>query len=329
MMTLLSPADNDAFPIRTVAAMTGINPATLRTWERRYRLVEPGRTPKGHRQYSKKQIAMLHRVVALLERGVAISHINFSLIAAEHVSGSRHEQAFWNRLLQRLMTAIAHFDDGVIENIYNEALALYPAKTVTRKLLLPVLDSLGERGTADEGSIAEEYFFGLYLRNKLSGRLRQRKRREQGPRLITACFPGERHEAGILLFALDAVEHGYRCISLGSQVPLEELAYAAKQAQAQGIVLFASQTSPAAQFGKALTQLCHEAGVPVFVGGPSSVILADMVQQAGATALGADNGSGFRRIAARLNDGGRPSATDKNKNTIKQISQENSCSSQV
>ncbi|HWT28549.1 MAG TPA: MerR family DNA-binding transcriptional regulator, partial [Methylophilaceae bacterium] len=42
-------ATKDAFPIRTVAALTGINPITLRTWERRYGLIAPIRTPKGHR----------------------------------------------------------------------------------------------------------------------------------------------------------------------------------------------------------------------------------------------------------------------------------------
>ncbi|MCB1806061.1 MAG: MerR family DNA-binding transcriptional regulator, partial [Candidatus Competibacteraceae bacterium] len=36
-------------PIRTVASLTGVNPVTLRAWERRYNLLRPTRTAKGHR----------------------------------------------------------------------------------------------------------------------------------------------------------------------------------------------------------------------------------------------------------------------------------------
>ena len=35
------------YPISTVSALTGINPVTLRAWERRYGLIQPHRTDKG------------------------------------------------------------------------------------------------------------------------------------------------------------------------------------------------------------------------------------------------------------------------------------------
>ena len=47
------------YPIRTVAAVTGVNPVTLRAWERRYNLLSPTRTPKGHRLYTREQIEKL------------------------------------------------------------------------------------------------------------------------------------------------------------------------------------------------------------------------------------------------------------------------------
>ena len=52
-------------PIRTVAALTGVNPITLRAWERRYGLVRPLRTPKGHRLYTQAHVAEIRRVLAL------------------------------------------------------------------------------------------------------------------------------------------------------------------------------------------------------------------------------------------------------------------------
>lgn len=46
-------------PIREVARLTGVNPVTLRAWERRYGLVVPQRTGKGHRLYSEDQVLPL------------------------------------------------------------------------------------------------------------------------------------------------------------------------------------------------------------------------------------------------------------------------------
>jgi len=37
------------YPMRTLSELTGIPATTLRAWERRYGLLEPVRTPAGHR----------------------------------------------------------------------------------------------------------------------------------------------------------------------------------------------------------------------------------------------------------------------------------------
>lgn len=295
-MSLASRSPSDAFPIRTVSALTGINPITLRTWERRYHLIEPIRTPKGHRLYSKDQIAMLNRVVALLERGVSISQINHAQIAGDPISQATQEDEFWGRLIQRMVTAISRFEEATLESAYNEALSLYSVDTVTQKLLMPMLDKLGKRWQNGEGTIAEEHFFGVYLRNKLGARFHHRKRNDHAPGLLTACMPGEHHEAGLLLFALGAYDHGYRCILLGADMPLEELPAAVKQSQAKGIVLSASYTPDMADFKDKISKLVAKACVPVFIGGHTSVFHGDVIEQIGAVPLGINIDDSFKLI---------------------------------
>ena len=46
----------ELFPIREVSRLTGVNPVTLRAWERRYGLIQPTRTDSGHRLYSQADI---------------------------------------------------------------------------------------------------------------------------------------------------------------------------------------------------------------------------------------------------------------------------------
>lgn len=288
------------YPIRTVSALTGINPVTLRTWERRYKLLEPLRTPKGHRLYSKDQIAMLNRVVEMLEKGTPISRINLSHLLADSENNFAQEEEFWARLIHRMVIAVGHFDETTLESTYNEALALYSVDTVTEKLLMPMLVRLGETWAAGEGSIAEEHFFGVYLRNKLGARFHHRKRLEYGPILITACVPGERHEAGLLLFALSAYDHQYRCVLLGADIPLLDIASAVPKAKAQAIVLSASFVQDLDSLLKELRKLVAQVSVPVFIGGYTALQYADRIEATGAIPLGTQIDDSFKVIAATL-----------------------------
>ena len=52
---------------------------TLRAWDRRYGLMRPHRTPKGHRLYTAEHIEQVHEVLRLVEEGVPISRINEAL----------------------------------------------------------------------------------------------------------------------------------------------------------------------------------------------------------------------------------------------------------
>lgn len=55
--------------IGVVARELGVTPSTLRTWERRYRLVVPQRGDHGQRLYDSDQIVVLRRVLAQVRRG--------------------------------------------------------------------------------------------------------------------------------------------------------------------------------------------------------------------------------------------------------------------
>ena len=63
------------FPIGTVSEQTGVNSVTLRAWERRYGLLKPHRTPKGHRLYSEHDVERVKQVLVLLEQGIPVSRV--------------------------------------------------------------------------------------------------------------------------------------------------------------------------------------------------------------------------------------------------------------
>jgi len=72
------PADTECqalLPIRSVSQVTGVNPITLRAWERRYDLIRPTRTPAGHRLYSQQDIRTIQRIQELAESGMGFAQI--------------------------------------------------------------------------------------------------------------------------------------------------------------------------------------------------------------------------------------------------------------
>ena len=85
-------------PIREVARRTGVNPVTLRAWERRYGLIVPQRTAKGHRLYSQAQVAQVRQILDWLERGVSVSQVRGLLSDARVPSGADDHGCTENRM---------------------------------------------------------------------------------------------------------------------------------------------------------------------------------------------------------------------------------------
>jgi len=290
---------SELFPIRTVANLTGVNAVTLRAWERRHGLIKPVRTPSGHRLYGHEHIESIHHILGLLRKGLPISQVARALPALPQRSRAG-ETDHWSVLRERLMAGTARFDEPELEHTYAAALALHPVEEVTDRLLLPVLRELGRRWQTGEGTVAEEHFFSVYVRDKLGARFHHRTRHDRGPRILAACLPDEQHEIGLLVFALAAHEHGLRIVLLAARTPLEELPGVTQRTHSAAVVLSATLPPPKHVLGEQLTDLVSRAGVPVFVGGVGSVRERDAIVAAGAEVVGTDIPAGVERIRSTL-----------------------------
>ena len=291
-------------PIRTVSSLTGVNSVTLRAWERRYDLIKPVRTPKGHRLYTMADVDLIHQVVTLLDNGMSIGQVRQVLDAGQERPGPALESPSgfspWRNYQERLLRAIAAFEDNELSAVYNEVLSLYPVDIVTNQLIMPLLRELGERWVQGLGSVAEEHFFSVFLRNELGARFHHLNRDRRGPRLLAACLPGEHHEVGLLLFTLAALDRDYRVVLLGPNTPLLELPPVAKRTAIQAIVLSGSANIPMTVIEQDLPALCQVVALPVFVGGQVARRHAETLSATGAIPLGDDLNRALRGIDATL-----------------------------
>ena len=285
------------YPIGTVPEITGVNAVTLRAWERRYGLIQPERTPKGHRMYSQTDMEKIQLILDQLGNGIAISRVAESLTTPDRSKNATADT--WHGYQARMIDAISQFDENVLDSIYNEAMSLYPVDIITVQLLAPLLITLGERWQTTKGSVAEEHFFSVFMRNKLGARFHHRNMRNTGPCLVAACLPGEQHEFGLLLFALAAHARGYRLILLGANMPLDELPHVVERTGSQAVVLSGSVKMDTESFKTGLQNMTHN-NIPVFIGGRVADNYRDVIDAAGAIPLDEDLFITLRIIGSEL-----------------------------
>ncbi len=289
------------YPIRTVAELTGVLPVTLRAWERRYNLVRPRRTEKGHRLYTDADVARIRRVLGLLEEGIPVSRVGPLLDAAPVDEPATTDNGDnWSRYHERMRQALIHFDDGALDAVYNDALSLYPIDLVTRNLTTPLMRDLGATWRNDPAGIAREHFFSAYLRNKLGARFQHLNTRAGGDRLVAACPAGEHHDLGLILFALNLAGHGYHVVVLGADLPSAQIVEAAHIARGRAILLAATAAIDVDRLTTELACMVADSRLPVLLGGEASVRFHDQVSAAGAVALGSDFNTALDRMARSL-----------------------------
>lgn len=286
--TTRQPGEAAGFPIRVLEELTGVPATTLRAWERRHGLLKPKRAPSGHRLYDQQDLARVREVLRLLDANLPIrdaARLVQDGLPAPLPAGRPDNP--WEPMRHRLLRAVETFDDGRLDSLYQEALSLYPIDLVTDQLLAPSLRRLGERWRERDLGIAEEHFFSTYLRNKLGSRLHHESQRPRGRRLLLACLPGERHELGLLMFALGTLGRGYRVLYLGPDLPLGQLPGASARAGAAAVILSGTeQADLAPDLPEQLGALVPRLALPLWVGGSYSNAQAQRLAAAGVGVLG-------------------------------------------
>lgn len=74
-----------SYSIGEVAERCGINPVTLRAWQRRYGLLKPQRTEGGHRLFDEEDILRIEEIKSLIKNGISVGKIKALLDAEKSV----------------------------------------------------------------------------------------------------------------------------------------------------------------------------------------------------------------------------------------------------
>lgn len=232
-------SDELLFPIRDVAQQTGVNPVTLRAWERRYGLIKPLRTAKGHRLYSTEHIERIRKVLDWLERGVAVSQVK-QLLEGQ-VSPQLAEDSPWRSHQAQWFTWIEQLAERQLDEGFKQAMALYPPETLCQHLLLPLLEKLQQRWTVTDGARVEQVFFLTWLRTQLASRIAHNNRLHNSAPLLVVSLSEQTMEPELWLCGWLASYSECPIRVLEWPIPAPDLALAVNRMQPRAVLLYGSQ----------------------------------------------------------------------------------------
>ncbi|MCQ2999476.1 MerR family transcriptional regulator [Pseudomonas syringae] len=281
----------ELFPIREVSRITGINPVTLRAWERRYGLIQPTRTESGHRLYSQADIDEVRSILGWIERGVAVSKVGKILEKTNDVRlqasalDSDVLPGDWAQLQQQIKQAVGTFDEARLEQLYGRVFSTYPLTVVFEDIFLPVWRELLLHHD-QFGQASEWLFLDNFLRARTSQRL-QFARGSAAHKVILSAVPEQCRElelcvAGLLLGSPDL---DIQVLALGQ--PLEELTLVCGKVEPVAVVLY-SNHPPAPDFSRRLKRLSLALDCPLLLAGEGADLAREELEGSPVACIGSE-----------------------------------------
>lgn len=282
-------SEHGFFPIRTVAKVTGINPITLRAWERRYGLIKPVRTEKGHRLYSQQDIDTIGRIHALLEQGVSISQVPPLLQRAAfptakpaqmHDAADECASRTPSSWLHDYRSALTRLDEVALDILEADALGFIHPDELLAAQLLPLLASM-EDGRLQSSAVDTQY---RLLQTRLTQRLAHNARRLSLAVASTPCLvatlPPERSLFSLwhLVWRLRREDLDARMIGAG--VPAPVLLHAMQVQNASSLILLLDHNPAQAVLGSQL-HLLSAAGHRILAVGAYVAELSEILSPLG------------------------------------------------
>ncbi|MBS3752957.1 MAG: MerR family transcriptional regulator [Anaerolineales bacterium] len=317
--TMSTLEETPTYNLGVVVQETGINPDTLRAWERRYGLPQPERTEGGHRIYSRRDIETVKWLIARQEEGLRISQavrLWKEIIQAgrdpfqeQRVPGEgssttspvpreregEGEGVMIRRLRDEWLEAALSYDPMRADYVFSEALARFSEEVATYQVLLKGLEEVGERWYRGDISVQNEHFITSLAKRRVQALIFALPAPIREQKIVVACPPKERHTFSALLITLFLGRQGYPVLYLGADVPGRDFDDMLHFTSSRMVIFSANLLSTAAQVFDIAGQLVED-GIPVGYGGRVFNHIPSLRESMPGLFLGED----FKNIAPRV-----------------------------
>jgi MerR family transcriptional regulator, light-induced transcriptional regulator len=248
----------DMLPISIVERETGLSKDVLRIWERRYGFPEPARDAVGDRLYPRNQIHRLRLIKRLIDSGLRPGKVipqseaqlqELAKICARPLLQSvPHDVDRYLRLIKK------HQADD-LKRLFNQQLVRLGLPKFVTDIIEPLNVQIGEAWMRGELAIFEEHLYTEIVLGSLRVAINALSAEASAPRVLLTTFPNEQHSLGLLMVESLLAGESAECISMGTQMPVSEIAASAMVHRADVVALTFSGAYPAQMIGKGLKEL--------------------------------------------------------------------------
>jgi methanogenic corrinoid protein MtbC1 len=273
------------FSIAAVERDTGIGKDTLRVWERRYGFPMPGRDAHDERSYPLAQVEKLRVIKRLMDQGHRPGRIVAQPLEVLHQLGRGEAQPHATNEtpasqmpahLQVYLSLLQAQDVDGLRLAWHQALSKVGLQRFVTEVAAPMTYWVGEAWAQGDLAVHQEHLFteclSVVMRQAMAAIPQVAP--SGAPKVLLTTFPQEAHGLGLLMVESLLTLQGCRCVSLGTQTPVRDIAQAAAAHQVDVVALsFSANMKPNHVVdGLAELQALLPPRVAVWAGGSASAL---------------------------------------------------------
>ena len=242
------------YPMKMVTQRTGLSSHVVRVWERRYEAVTPDRSGTNRRLYSEDEVHRLSLMAQLTRSGHSIGQIakletaelermvdelptEVSMPEPGSNGGKRSGMDAIEGYLERAWQAVGELDGRQLQGVFEQASREIGGSAMIEKVIVPLTAKIGEGWDSGEISVAQERAASTVIEEVLIVAGRPHSETSGAPNLLVATPVGQLHQLGAALVVCMARRRGWAVTFLGSSIPADEMAHAAKLKGALAVAL--------------------------------------------------------------------------------------------
>jgi DNA-binding transcriptional MerR regulator len=224
------------FPIRELSLKTGVNSVTLRAWERRYGLLKPKRTNKGHRLYDQDDVLQVEGILRWIQQGVAVSKVRALLEQGATLDVNVTPSNEWLEWQESLVKASENYQEAKIEQLYQQIFSQYPADIAVRDWLLPSFEKLGKGAPL---VFCESVLLSCLIVRVSSLKLQQKASQKKQTCKILITSTSSQKTLWCYIAAVLLLDKGLPCRVISNAMHTNDWSELVKGTQAPSILIFA------------------------------------------------------------------------------------------
>ncbi|MEK7017390.1 MerR family transcriptional regulator [Bacillus sp. FSL R9-9410] len=163
------PTLNGTYNIKAISNILGIQPSTLRAWERRYHIIAPKRNRAGHRLYTEEHIHILKWLMNKVSEGMMIGQA-VQLLEGNRLQNNVQKEKITDTevvLVDDILQALLKFDEITTSALLNEVFSIYSTEKVVTSIILQVANKLLSLKNNNEITMSQFKYVVSFLQTRL------------------------------------------------------------------------------------------------------------------------------------------------------------------